>query len=83
MTWDRPTFLPTSRSAGNRILYVGRLVYDKGVQYLLEALANLSSEYSLRIAGDGWYRTKLEAKCQRLGLSQCSGLDIDRFGLKP
>jgi rhamnosyl/mannosyltransferase len=48
-------------------LYVGRLVYYKGLDYLLEALA-LVPELRLVIAGDGVLRARLRAHAERLGL---------------
>lgn len=55
--------------SGSNLLFVGRLVYAKGVQYLLEAVCQLDDRYRLRIAGDGWYRAALEVQSRRLGLS--------------
>jgi glycosyltransferase involved in cell wall biosynthesis len=50
------------------ILFVGRLVYHKGVQYAVEALGQLGPEYNLTIVGDGWYRPALERLVGRRGL---------------
>lgn len=54
-----------SSTDGNiRITFVGRLVYLKGVQCLLEALKSLiedgNTQISCRIIGDGEDREKLE-----------------------
>lgn len=51
------------------ILFVGRLIYQKGVQYLLRALQLLNQSFSLRIAGDGYYGAELKAASRRLGVS--------------
>lgn len=52
------------------ILFVGRLVKEKGLDDLFEALtllpSDLRSNISLWVVGDGNYRTKLEAYAQRL-----------------
>lgn len=53
------------------ILYVGRLENRKGVRYLLQAFAQLSSrepEVRLLIAGDGPDREKLEFEVDELGI---------------
>lgn len=50
-------------TANPTLLTVGRLVEYKGVQHVIQALADLP-EYQLRVAGDGPYRESLEA-CAR------------------
>lgn len=54
-----------------RILYIGRLTYEKGVQYLLRAIKEVScrdASISCSIVGDGWYRERLEDLVKKLGL---------------
>lgn len=54
-----------------RVLFVGRLEYEKGVQVLLQALALLDTEdrpISADIAGEGTFREGLEALADELGL---------------
>ena len=54
------------------LLYVGRLRIRKGVEVLLEALRQVLGRFpaaSLRIAGDGEHRTRLERKREDLGLA--------------
>jgi rhamnosyl/mannosyltransferase len=53
---DRPT-----------ILFVGRLNYYKGVEYLLDAMPSIDAD--LLIAGDGDRRDALNARADRLGVS--------------
>lgn len=61
--------IPVQCTGQHSLLFVGRLAYNKGVQYLLGALAELDASYTLRIAGDGWYRGTLEEQCMKLGIS--------------
>jgi len=48
--------------------YIGRLVEEKGVQVLLEAVALLRQPYRVEIIGTGYYRTDLEVLASRLGI---------------
>ena len=50
------------------LIFVGRLVSDKGVDLLLEALSRLSSNARLTIAGDGPERGRLEKQVADLKL---------------
>lgn len=52
-----------------RVLFVGRLVYYKGVEVLLEAAARVDAT-SITVVGEGPLRAKLEALAQRLGITQ-------------
>jgi glycosyltransferase involved in cell wall biosynthesis len=59
-----------ARSPG--LLYAGRLVSDKGVDLLLDALAELQQRglaLTLTVAGDGPLAASLRADAQRLGLA--------------
>lgn len=61
----------TKRREGNSIpnlIYVGRLVEDKGVQVALSALAKVNKDYHFKIVGEGPYRNILEKQCLELGL---------------
>jgi glycosyltransferase involved in cell wall biosynthesis len=49
------------------VIFVGRLAYYKGVQYLIEAARDL--DIKLLIAGDGPLRTELVKQIERRGLS--------------
>ncbi|CDG64832.1 group 1 glycosyl transferase [Methanobacterium sp. MB1] len=51
MSSDKPT-----------LLFVGNLVYQKGVEYLLEAKKLMKTDVELLIVGDGPLRSKLEKK---------------------
>jgi glycosyltransferase involved in cell wall biosynthesis len=62
------------QSAGGdqTILYVGRLVRWKGVQYLVEATARLAQMRPVRllIAGEGEYRETLARRAHELGIAE-------------
>lgn len=53
-----------------KLIYVGRLIPQKGVQMLLQALSlvKCKTDYRLQIVGDGSYRKKLEKLTDNLGL---------------
>ncbi len=50
------------------ILFAGRLVYYKGVQYLIEAIRDVKNA-KLRIVGDGVDRDSLETLAEKLGIT--------------
>lgn len=50
------------------ILFVGRLITDKGVDFLLKALAKIEGNYNTWIVGDGPERKNLEALASGLGI---------------
>ncbi|MAU13392.1 MAG: glycosyl transferase family 1 [Anaerolineaceae bacterium] len=50
--------------------YVGRLVEEKGLQYLLQAVASLKADWQLHLVGSGPLRDSLQQTCQQLGISQ-------------
>ncbi|MEU5552277.1 glycosyltransferase family 4 protein [Micromonospora sp. NPDC047793] len=71
----RPRAVATARARfagdGPLIGYAGRLVYEKGVQHLVDAVPELREQHpGLRvlIAGDGPYRGELEDRIGQLGL---------------
>lgn len=53
------------------LIYVGRLICEKGVQVILEGLSKFPGKERLHmsIIGDGPYRSELEAQAKALGLS--------------
>ena len=58
---------------GARLLFVGRLAAVKGLPMLLDAVARLAKErpgLTLRVAGDGPDRSKLEVQAKRLGIAR-------------
>ena len=61
-------FTPGSSRDGRKLLFVGRLSTQKGVDYLLRALALMTTPASLDIAGAGDERERLEGLAQQLGI---------------
>lgn len=54
---------------GIKLIFIGRLVDWKGVNYLLDVLSSLKGRpFSLRILGDGDKRRELEEQTRQLGL---------------
>ena len=59
-------FGPGSSRDGQRLLFVGRLMPQKGVEHLLYALASMKTKASLDIVGDGPSRSSLEQLAKQL-----------------
>jgi len=68
---------PRHRDGPLRFLFVGRLVFQKGVDRLLEATARarsrVESGFVLELAGDGPERSHLERQARDLGLGRTVG----------
>src|SRR6202162_759782 len=62
-------FSPGTSRDGRRLLFVGRLMPQKGVEHLLHALAAMKTQASLDIVGDGPSRGALEALSRELGVA--------------
>jgi len=66
-------FVPAkSRRNKDYLLFVGRLVKKKGLQYLIHALPLILKRHPqvyLQIAGDGPEKRKLKRECENLGIS--------------
>ncbi|MGD2144093.1 MAG: glycosyltransferase family 4 protein [Anaerolineae bacterium] len=77
---DPDIFSPTRRSdpgtqrfrrdsaRGFVIGYVGRLVPEKGVDLLLQALGHLKGQWRLQVVGEGPEKSRLRAQARHLGL---------------
>ncbi|WP_337907097.1 glycosyltransferase family 4 protein [Iningainema tapete] len=52
-----------------RILFAGRIVPDKGLEWLLRALVHTQPLIKLDIAGEGWDKPRLLTLANKLGLS--------------
>jgi glycosyltransferase involved in cell wall biosynthesis len=65
-----PPMLPTRRDPPPLVLgVVGRVVKERGIDLLFDALAESFGDWRLRIVGTGPAQEALEAQAQRLGLS--------------
>ena len=62
-------FGPGGSRDGQRLLFVGRLTAQKGLEHLLHALAAMKSQASLDVVGDGPNRVALEELTQQLGIA--------------
>lgn len=65
------------RSLGNRklVVSVGRLVYYKGFEYLIGAVASLPEEYGLLICGDGPLKGELQKAITKLRVGKRIRID--------
>ncbi|RCJ34875.1 colanic acid biosynthesis glycosyltransferase WcaL [Nostoc punctiforme NIES-2108] len=54
----------------HRILFAGRIVSDKGLEWLLKTLIHTDPKIQLDIAGEGWERSRLEKLASTLGLNK-------------
>jgi glycosyltransferase involved in cell wall biosynthesis len=60
---------PSEEYNGFTLLYVGTLTRNKGVRYLVEAMASVSDDVSLRIVGDGPQEESLRGLASDYGVS--------------
>jgi glycosyltransferase involved in cell wall biosynthesis len=65
-----PQQLPERSAADSAtVLYAGRLTSEKGITHLIHALASISGEWRLLVAGDGPEREPGEALARQLGVT--------------
>ena len=62
-------FVPGNSRDWQRLLFVGRLTQQKGVEHLLHALSAMKTQASLDIVGEGPARATLEALAKELGVA--------------
>ena len=65
------TTLPVTTRAPrpNHLLFVGRLTHEKGVDFLFDALARLTGDWTCTVVGDGMARDALRAAAERRGIA--------------
>lgn len=63
-----PLSLETHKN--HRILFVGRIVPDKGLEWLLKTLVHLDPRIQLDIAGEGWSQPRLQQLAHKLGINK-------------
>jgi glycosyltransferase involved in cell wall biosynthesis len=61
---------PAASLDSKNLLFAGRLVPEKGLSVLIQALSQVSGEWKLRIAGDGPERSHCEESARQLGLGR-------------
>ena len=68
---DPDTYRPAERSADVpfTVGYAGRLVAEKGVDTLLDAVAGLAGEWRLELFGSGDMKAALQIRAERLGIA--------------
>jgi glycosyltransferase involved in cell wall biosynthesis len=68
-----PELAPVASDAKElKLLYIGRLVYTKGVQYFLKSIRLLRDrgiDATGTVVGDGWYSGKLKSMAEELGIA--------------
>lgn len=52
------------------LIYVGRLIEEKGVQNTIKGLSRIREQFHFTIVGDGAYREELKKSVEKLGLSK-------------
>lgn len=60
--------LERHKTRSRSVLFVGRLINYKGVQFLVEALPKLPDDVTLKIVGEGPLRSSLEDRAKQLGV---------------
>jgi len=63
-------FSPGGERDPNRLLFVGRLTTQKGIEGLIEALARMRHTASLDVVGDGPLASSLATRVRELGLNE-------------
>ena len=62
------SFVPPPQTAPPRFLFLGRIVPEKGVDWLLRAASHLDTKFHIDIAGDGYAKSEMENLSRSLGI---------------
>ena len=62
-----PLTLETHQNS--RVLFAGRIVPEKGLEWLLKALTQVERRVHLDVAGEGWDQPRMERLAKKLGVS--------------
>lgn len=82
---DLPVLKKESYASNNKIIYIGRLSYEKGVDILIDAMGIVSSKYpnvKVDIIGDGPEADKYKALIKRSGIGRNINLLGEKHNLK-
>jgi glycosyltransferase involved in cell wall biosynthesis len=60
--------ISSDRIKGKRMLFSGRLLKMKGIQYFIQCLGRIDTDWEIVIAGDGPYKDELENMARNLSL---------------
>ena len=66
-TSTEPLTLETHQNS--RLLFAGRIVPEKGLEWLLKALTQVERRVHLDVAGEGWDQPRMERLAKKLGVS--------------
>jgi len=66
-TSTEPLTLETHQNS--RLLFAGRIVPEKGLEWLLKALTQVDRRVHLDVAGEGWDQPRMERLAKKLGVS--------------
>ncbi len=66
-TSNEPLTLETHQNS--RLLFAGRIVPEKGLEWLLKALTQVDRRVHLDVAGEGWDQPRMERLAKKLGVS--------------
>jgi glycosyltransferase involved in cell wall biosynthesis len=66
-TITEPLTLETHQNS--RLLFAGRIVPEKGLDWLLKALTQVDRRVHLDVAGEGWIQPQMERLAKKLGVS--------------
>lgn len=82
----QPEMLTAAIHQQKRIFFGGRIVPEKGLDWLLETMTLLDRRIHLDVAGEGWDMTRIQQRAKDLGLTErvtwhgwCSGAKLEEL----